>query len=81
MGDLDWVQRDGANRDVYNYDLADQVTTTQLNVGRPTTTAPGTPNIIYDANGNRTASTSRERTKATPAVNTLNQAAALTLHP
>jgi RHS repeat-associated protein len=55
IGSLDWVKRDGNLGDVYDYDLRDQANTVQLNIANPDTTAPGSPNITYDANGNRTA--------------------------
>ena len=73
VGDLDWGQRDGASGDVYNYDQSDQATTAQLNIASPTTTAPGTPNIIYDANGNRTSFNVGGANQSYSAVNNLNQ--------
>ncbi|MBV9008360.1 MAG: RHS repeat protein, partial [Verrucomicrobia bacterium] len=54
VGNREWVKRDGGTGDVYSYDLSDQVTTTQLNIPNPDTTAPGAQTIVYDANGNRT---------------------------
>ncbi len=48
-----WTKRDGANGDVFGYDLADQSTSILLNVANPDTTSPGAQTINYDANGNR----------------------------
>jgi RHS repeat-associated protein len=39
--------------EVFDYDQADQVTAVKLNILNPDTTEPGSPTIIYDANGNR----------------------------
>ncbi len=53
-----YVERTGAlgnAGDVFNYDLADQVTGVDLNVSSPNTTPTPAPNITYDANGNRTS--------------------------
>jgi RHS repeat-associated protein len=44
---------EGNKGEVFDYDLADQVTAVKLNVPNPDTTAAGAPTITYDANGNR----------------------------
>jgi len=53
VGNRNWTKRDGGTGDVFGYDLNDQVTVTKLNITNPDTTAPGSPTITYDANGNR----------------------------
>jgi RHS repeat-associated protein len=54
VGNRKWIKRDGGNGDVFRYDLADEVTAVKLNIAHPDTTPTPTPNIAYDANGNRT---------------------------
>src|SRR5712691_6352831 len=54
VGNRNWVKRDSGTGDVFDYDLNDQVTVAKLNIANPDTTAPGSPSIVYDANGNRT---------------------------
>jgi YD repeat-containing protein len=54
VGNRKWTKRDGDTGDVFGYDLADQVTAVKLNIANPDTTPTPTPNIVYDANGNRT---------------------------
>ena len=49
-----WTKRDGANGDVFGYDVNDQSTSVLLDVASPDTTSPGAQTIAYDANGNRT---------------------------
>ncbi len=72
VGNRNWVKRDGANGDVYDYDLNDQVTATKLNIANPDTTAPGGPTISYDANGNRASFAAYGPTE-TYTTNALNQ--------
>jgi len=54
VGNRKWIKRDGGNGDVFAYDLADQVNGVKLDVPNPSATPTPTPNITYDANGNRT---------------------------
>jgi RHS repeat-associated protein len=67
-----WTKRDGANGDVFGYDLADQSTSILLNVPNPDTTSPGAQTINYDANGNRTTFSAYGLTD-TYTTNNLNQ--------
>lgn len=67
-----WAKRDGANGDVFGYDLADQSTSILLNVANPDTTSPGAQTINYDANGNRTTFSAYGPTD-TYTTNNLNQ--------
>ena len=55
MSNRNWTKRDGGTGDVFGYDLSDQVTAVKLDIANPDTTAPGSPTIVYDANGNRTS--------------------------
>ncbi len=55
VGNRKWTKRDGANGDVFRYDLAGQVTAVKLNIANPDTTPTPPPTIVYDANGNRTS--------------------------
>jgi YD repeat-containing protein len=67
-----WTQRDGANGDVFSYDLADQVTGVQLDVANPGGVGSIPQTIVYDANGNRT-SFSPYGTTDTYTINDLSQ--------
>jgi RHS repeat-associated protein len=49
-----WTRRTGNVGDLFLYDLNDQVAGVWLNVSNPSATATPSPNITYDANGNRT---------------------------
>jgi hypothetical protein len=53
VGNRNWIERDGGNGDVFDYDQADQAIVAKLDIANPSGTAPGSPTIIYDANGNR----------------------------
>jgi hypothetical protein len=54
VGNRNWVERDDASiGDVFDYDLADQVTVAKPNVTNPAGTSPGSPTIVYDPNGSR----------------------------
>ena len=55
VGNRKWAKRDGSLGDAFGYDLADQVTFTKLNTTSPGGVVTSSPNIIYDANGNRTS--------------------------
>jgi RHS repeat-associated protein len=55
VGNRKWVKRDGNLGDAYGYDQADQVTFTKLNTANADGVITSSPNIIYDANGNRTS--------------------------
>jgi RHS repeat-associated protein len=67
-----WAKRDGANGDVFGYDLNNQSIATLLNVPNPDTTSVGAQTINYDANGNRTAFSAYGPTD-TYTTNSLNQ--------
>jgi YD repeat-containing protein len=68
-----WVKRDGGLGDAYGYDLADQANATQFNIANPDTAGPGSVDVVYDANGNRTSFSANGPTDTYPAVNNLNQ--------
>ncbi|MBV9007547.1 MAG: RHS repeat protein [Verrucomicrobia bacterium] len=73
VGNRQWVKRDGSLGDAYGYDLADQVNATQLNIANPDTSGPGSTDIVYDANGNRTSFAANDPTDTYAAANSLNQ--------
>jgi RHS repeat-associated protein len=72
VGNRKWVKRDGANGDVYGYDLNDQVTATLQNIANPDSASAGSQTINYDANGNRTTFSAYGPTD-TYTTNNLNQ--------
>ena len=72
VGNRKWTKRDGGSGDVFRYDLADQTNAVKLNIANPDTTPTPSPNIVYDANGNRT-SFSPYGTTDTYTTNNLNQ--------
>src|SRR5205085_6937796 len=72
VGNRRWQKRDGANGDVFGYDLNDQSTSVLLNVANPDTAASGPQTISYDANGNRTTFSAYGPTD-TYTTNNLNQ--------
>jgi RHS repeat-associated protein len=72
VGNRKWTKRDGGTGDVFRYDLADQTNAVKLNIVNPDTTPTPAPNIVYDANGNRT-SFSPYGTTDTYTPNNLNQ--------
>jgi len=73
VGNQKWVQRDGANGDVFGYDLNDQSTSILLNVANPGTTSPGNQTVFYDAGGNRISFQAEGTLYDTYATNPLNQ--------
>ena len=73
VGNRKWTQRDNGTGDVFGYDYADQVTAIQLNIANPRTTSPGSPTIVYDANGNRTSFSAYGPPGDTYTINNLNQ--------
>jgi RHS repeat-associated protein len=54
VGNRKWVKRDGNLGDAFGYDLNDQANFVTLDVSNPDQVSTTTPNVGYDANGNRT---------------------------